>query len=268
MHGRTPHPPPSLLVAVGCMQSKKADELVAGPSGMTASSSTRSAAGRASDTESSTDSLGRLLPGSNIAADLRAGPTTPPRNSRLSVKYQSKEMSGSSLLRASSGRSSSRPSHHGHRIGTHTRHGLMPGQRGFTTAKINQDRGVVCWPFNGSFNQALLCVFDGHGSKGEKASEFCMHHIPAFLENDEGRLSLRRDPIEALRRACVKTDESLFASELGKTAMTCGTTSTVLYLNGADCWTACAGDSRAVLGRRVGGQIIAQVRRAQMASVI
>lgn len=245
------------------MQSKKADELVAGPnSGMTASSSTRSAAGRASDTESLTDSLGRLLPGSKSAADLRAGPTTPPRNPRLSVKYQSKEMSGSSLLRTSSGRSSSRPSHHGNLIGTHTRHGLMPGQRGFTTAKINQDRGVVCWPFNGSFNQALLCVFDGHGSKGEKASEFCMHHIPAFLENDEGRQSLRTDPIEALRRACIHTDESLFASELGRTAMTCGTTSTVLYLNGADCWTACAGDSRAVLGRRVGGQIIAQVRRA------
>ena len=29
---------------------------------------------------------------------------------------------------------------------------------------------MVCWPFNGSYNQALLCVFDGHGSKGEQAS--------------------------------------------------------------------------------------------------
>jgi serine/threonine protein phosphatase PrpC len=186
------------------------------------------------------------------------------KNKRASVIYQAKETPdrGSPMIRRSSA-----PFDKAH-IGTKTRHGIMPGPRGLANAKINQDRGVVCWPFHGSLNEALLCVFDGHGSKGEKASEFCMHHIPAFLENDEGRLSLRSDPIEALRRACVKADESLFASELGKTAMTCGTTSTVLYLNGADCWTACAGDSRAVLGRRVGGQIIAMVRRSLMASVI
>ena len=42
------------------------------------------------------------------------------------------------------------------RIGTHTRHGIMPGPRGFSAAKINQDRGVVCWPFNGSYNQVRL----------------------------------------------------------------------------------------------------------------
>ena len=40
--------------------------------------------------------------------------------------------------------------------------------------------------------------------------------------------------------------------------MTCGTTSTVMYMRGNDCWTACAGDSRAVKGARQSGVLVAQ----------
>jgi len=129
----------------------------------------------------------------------------------------------------------------------------MPGPRGFSAAKINQDRGVVCWPFNGSYNQALLCVFDGHGSKGERASEFCMRTVPELLENESELL--RPDPEDCLKRNVIKTDELLFAGELGKLAMTCGTTSTVMYMHGAELWTACSGDSRAVKGARTNGVI-------------
>lgn len=39
--------------------------------------------------------------------------------------------------------------------------------------------------------------------------------------------------------------------------MTCGTTSTVVYLHGSDCYTACSGDSRAVKGSRQGGALVA-----------
>lgn len=127
------------------------------------------------------DGLGRLLPSSKkppTMEEARANSDEMVRNPRLSIKYQAKELSG----RGSQGRRSSTPFDRA-RIGTHTRHGLMPGPRGFSAAKINQDRGVVCWPFNGSYNQALLCVFDGHGSKGERASEFCMRTVPELLEN-------------------------------------------------------------------------------------
>ena len=58
-------------------------------------------------------------------------------------------------------------------IGTLTRHGIAPARRGLgitSQAKINQDRGVVCWPFNGTHDQALLCVFDGHGMQGDKVA--------------------------------------------------------------------------------------------------
>ena len=29
---------------------------------------------------------------------------------------------------------------------------------------------MCCFPFNGTHNQALLCVFDGHGQAGERVS--------------------------------------------------------------------------------------------------
>jgi len=45
------------------------------------------------------------------------------------------------------------------RIGTYTRHGIAPkpGARG-GKAKMNQDRGVVCWPYNGAENEVQLCA--------------------------------------------------------------------------------------------------------------
>ena len=115
----------------------------------------------------------------------------------------------------------------------------------------------MCWPFNGSYNQALLCVFDGHGSKGERASEFCMKTIPELLEAES--LTLRQDPKAVLTSSVIKADQLLLNSpELGRLAMTCGTTSTVCYFQGKECWTACSGDSRAVKGQRRNGDITAE----------
>ena len=140
------------------------------------------------------------------------------------------------------------------RIGTHTRHGITPGPRGFSAAKINQDRGVVCWPFNGSYNQALLCIFDGHGSKGEKASEFCMKSMPEMLEANHE--ALKADPAACLHTQICKMDRDLLGGPLGQTAMTCGTTSNVVYMRGNDVWVACSGDSRCVLGAMKGGAFV------------
>lgn len=137
-------------------------------------------------------------------------------------------------------------------IGTHTRHGVMPGPRGYVAAKINQDRGVVYWPYNQSFNEALLCVFDGHGSKGEKVSECCIEVLPERLEADAD--ALRNDPATVLSETVIQFDKELLQGTLGPQAHTCGTTSIIVYLNGQDCWTACSGDSRAVKGVWVGGK--------------
>ena len=53
------------------------------------------------------------------------------------------------------------------RVGTFTQHGLAPTAEA-STAKINQDRGCVCFPFgsdSATKPMALFCVFDGHGAR-------------------------------------------------------------------------------------------------------
>lgn len=41
-------------------------------------------------------------------------------------------------------------------------------RHGETSAKINQDRGAVCYPFADSDEIAMFSVFDGHGVCGDK----------------------------------------------------------------------------------------------------
>jgi len=174
---------------------------------------------------------------------------------RTSVRYQAKEVDKDRGSRSTGNqRRSSAPFDKAH-IGTKTRHGVMPGPRGIANAKINQDRGVVCWPFAGSLNEALLCVFDGHGPKGEKASEFCMTHLPEMLENDHA--ALVADPVACLTKNICELDKKLFASSIGHIAMSCGTTSNVLYMKGDDVWSACSGDSRAIKATRTKGKVVA-----------
>lgn len=114
------------------------------------------------------------------------------------------------------------------RIGTVTRHGLRPakiphwrraiGGGATTTAKINQDRGLVCWPFRGSVEEALLCIFDGHGTKGERVSEFAMHRLPAKLQ--VALESPHADPAAVLTQVVSELDAELLAHpEIGSMAM-------------------------------------------------
>lgn len=169
-------------------------------------------------------------------------------NMRLSVNYQAKE-SG----RQSASRRSSAPFDKAH-IGTKTKHGIAPGPGGKVNAKINQDRGVVCWPFHGSLNEALLCVFDGHGPKGERVSEFCMSRLPPMLEADHD--ALVADPAVCLSKQIPILDKLLLNDpNVGRTAMNAGTTSNVLYMKGDTVWVACSGDSRAIKASRVNGKI-------------
>lgn len=98
---------------------------------------------------------------------------------------------------------------------------------------------MICWPFHGSLNEALLCVFDGHGPKGEKVSEFCMTTLPTLLEADHD--FLMRSPAACLTKNVCQLDVLLAGSPLGRSAETCGTTSNVIYMRGNECWVACSG---------------------------
>lgn len=52
-----------------------------------------------------------------------------------------------------------------HKVGTYSCHGVEPSYSDDdgegVTAKINQDRGCVVYPFNGDAKHALFSVFDG-----------------------------------------------------------------------------------------------------------
>jgi len=72
-------------------------------------------------------------------------------------------------------------------VGTYSCHGVEPGRvEGQAKSKINQDRGVVATPIaepeDGSYKQALFCVYDGHGAVGDKASQFTADRVIANLE--------------------------------------------------------------------------------------
>ena len=141
-------------------------------------------------------------------------------------------------------------------VGTYSCHGVEPGIRvGETSAKINQDRGCVCFPFGPHVKgkpMALFCVFDGHGSQGDKVSHFTMNNIQQVLESHPMLLT---NPVDALKETFLSVDESLkkdpsVDAELsGTTAVVCLCRFDVEALT-ATVWTACAGDSRAVLATK------------------
>ena len=128
-------------------------------------------------------------------------------NKRLSVVHKSPE-------EADGGASPFDP----YKIGSLSRHGIAPVRGGAAKAKINQDRGMVCWPFNGTHDQCLLAVFDGHGLSGEKISDWCTHQIPRRLEAD--RDNLLKDPVDTISRA-VRARARMHADDFARTPRTC-----------------------------------------------
>ena len=92
------------------------------------------------------------------------------------------------------------------------------------------------WPFNGSENEALLCVFDGHGKNGERVADLVMNELPSLLQ--ERAAELRAEPKKTLITAVEQIDTLVLARDGGEFAKECGTTSTVLYINGCTIWSA------------------------------
>jgi len=132
-------------------------------------------------------------------------------------------------------------------VGTYSCHGVEPGMRyGETSAKINQDRGAVCYPFADRDDVAMFSVFDGHGVCGDKVSHFAMNTVQAILEDHPDLIS---KPAHALKHAFVQCD-SLLKQEATIDAELSGTTAVVTVLIGATLWVGNAGDSRAVLASR------------------
>jgi len=141
--------------------------------------------------------------------------------------------------------------------GTYSCHGIEPGRSG-TKAKINQDRGCIdphfCEPEDGSYKQALFCVYDGHGAQGDKASEFTMRRVQELLQE---KLMAGCDMPQALKEAFLETDDELKKDKQIDAELS-GTTAVAMVLretndsesgNKREAWLAWCGDSRAVWGK-------------------
>ena len=134
--------------------------------------------------------------------------------------------------------------------GTYSCHGIEPMGATGAKAKINQDRGCVVTPFaepeDGSYVQALFCVYDGHGASGDKASEFTMRKVADLVEQ---KLTAGIKEPEALRTAFLETDALLKADRTIDAELS-GTTAVAMLLRQTgskrEAWLAWVGDSRAV----------------------
>jgi len=147
-------------------------------------------------------------------------------------------------------------------VGTYSCHGVEPGVKaGETHAKINQDRGCVCYPFGPTdgpnvnrFVNALFCVFDGHGAVGDKVSHYAMNNIQKKLEEKHEINSDDDDVVKRImEEVFVEVDTELQKSP-DVDAELSGTTAVVCLCRweraNPDCaklFVANAGDSRAVM---------------------
>lgn len=147
-------------------------------------------------------------------------------------------------------------------VGTYSCHGVEPGMKeGQTTAKINQDRGSMIYPFGEEcpdYDRALFIVMDGHGANGDKVSEYAINKVheelalcdqqfgPLIEDADSGNIS------KAFKLAFVTTDEKL-RKDASIDAELSGTTAVAVLIVHAKAtgktmlFSANAGDSRAVL---------------------
>ena len=133
----------------------------------------------------------------------------------------------------------------GNIVGTFSCHGIEPSyeSNGDAVSKINQDRGCMVYPFAGNERQALFCVFDGHGEKGDLVSHTVMHEIQKRLAV---ALKLKDDPPAALKAVFLEVDQFLKV-KLGTAAKYSGTTAVAVLLRDSHVWVANAGDSRAIV---------------------
>lgn len=123
---------------------------------------------------------------------------------------------------------------------------------------INQDAVMACCPVapGSSLDSAtpplLFGVFDGHGRKGHEASEVASERLGCHLVSMGEQVASHPD--KAMTKSVMKADEDIFNS-LGPDVEYSGTTAVAALVDLAKRRLHCAnvGDSRAILGRVVGG---------------
>lgn len=129
---------------------------------------------------------------------------------------------------------------------THTTNDPTSPTKHAVSAKINQDRGGIAYPYGNSPKTALFAVYDGHGQGGELVSQYALHEVQARLEK---HAHFTTNLSQALRETFTAVDAALPHEPLIEPYYA-GTTAVVALLRDQQLTLANAGDSRAVLAKR------------------
>lgn len=115
--------------------------------------------------------------------------------------------------------------------------------------KPNQDSFVAIEKLGNDEHLALFGVFDGHGPKGEDASNFCRINLPDITVRAPG---FQQQPFEALRRSFEATHKRFISPEVsrlpGVDVAVSGSTAIAVMFNRDLLTCANVGDSRAMIG--------------------
>jgi serine/threonine protein phosphatase PrpC len=126
---------------------------------------------------------------------------------------------------------------------------LMAAPKMTASAKINQDRGGVAYPYANNMRTALFAVYDGHGQGGELVAQFALHNVQKKLRK---HVNYHDDIEKAFKDTFIEIDEELKAEPMIE-PMYAGTTACVALLRDNKLIVSNTGDSRAVLARRKKG---------------
>jgi len=142
---------------------------------------------------------------------------------------------------------------------------IGPRIKRFPEAKTNQDRGTMVFPFAGHSRQALFVVADGHGDKGDWASDLGARLLVSALQEDPRMADMNKSSESAIKAAFTEAFESTnaklhAAKELRAAHASGGTTMTVVAVAGETLYSAWAGDSRTVMGSTPPGKVVALSR--------
>eukprot|EP00656_Telonema_subtile_P036356 TRINITY_DN40340_c0_g1_i1.p1 TRINITY_DN40340_c0_g1~~TRINITY_DN40340_c0_g1_i1.p1 ORF type:complete len:322 (+),score=88.35 TRINITY_DN40340_c0_g1_i1:159-1124(+) len=127
-----------------------------------------------------------------------------------------------------------------------------PRMQRVMSPKTNQDIGTMLFPFAGNKKQALFAVADGHGDKGEFASDVAMRCLLHTLHSDKRMADVDSRSSElraAFTEAFELANHKLHTSrELRSEQCSGGTTMIVVLVTPHKVHVAWAGDSRCAMG--------------------
>lgn len=119
----------------------------------------------------------------------------------------------------------------------------------FNPGKVNQDRGIEVCPFGGSEEKVVFGVFDGHGALGHEVSQYISTEVTKHMLAQK---NLDTEPEKALTKAFLDVNNAI-QKETNIDCSFSGTTGILVYINGKNLYSANAGDSRAVLAKKLPG---------------